>query len=436
MHTKVKPFVCDECGKAFARQGDLHLHARRHTGTKPFKCPDCDMAFVTSCELGGHHNRVHRKEDDATKSIADIRHRIELPELPQDSTVEASGLGESDRSRHKSEITAVAGSVPAVARGACTKTTCSCAAPTLLDAMELLQPQAFGWDDEGGSCVGCDIDHDATLGPKGDLCRTEDCGHPGGLHGDHRDCWVRCKKGELHLHHTGVDGLEGLHHIWKYNHTCDRGDSTDIGSLLDLDPHLSEGRLDKGERHAPHSGAASLHHSDQDHGDGDDMHSHEVFGLQPRLPDVPLRSQAVHPTKGMRHVPRFAAVNLHHAHRDRGHSQPCDRGANRHTMETLLDLNPHMSESSQGKQEQHTTAPSLDYAQEHVDGDETHPNEVYGLLPRLPDVPLRSPSMQPTKGMRHVPRFAAVNLHHAPRHSFAPVSCDLERPSFFFDPEF
>lgn len=40
-YTNERPYVCDICGKAFARSSDLKSHHRLHTGRKEFLCTVC-----------------------------------------------------------------------------------------------------------------------------------------------------------------------------------------------------------------------------------------------------------------------------------------------------------------------------------------------------------------------------------------------------------
>ena len=55
--------VCDVCSHAFIQMGDLKKHMRsKHTNEKPFVCNQCGKRFARSDYLL-KHTRVHRKTD-------------------------------------------------------------------------------------------------------------------------------------------------------------------------------------------------------------------------------------------------------------------------------------------------------------------------------------------------------------------------------------
>ncbi|CAN0366507.1 unnamed protein product [Lampetra planeri] len=56
-----KPYVCEDCGKAFAQPFHLLQHRRTHTGERPYTCSQCGMCFVYSSVLR-LHKRVHSGE--------------------------------------------------------------------------------------------------------------------------------------------------------------------------------------------------------------------------------------------------------------------------------------------------------------------------------------------------------------------------------------
>lgn len=89
VHLKIKQYVCETCGAAFAYQSHLRkhqmvhrderpfkcshcerwfrlsysrmLHERQHTGKKPFKCTLCNKEYATKARLE-RHQKVHQKE--------------------------------------------------------------------------------------------------------------------------------------------------------------------------------------------------------------------------------------------------------------------------------------------------------------------------------------------------------------------------------------
>lgn len=47
IHTRVKPYECQECVKTFLKKVDFMQHRRSHTGEKPYKCVECEKIFRT-----------------------------------------------------------------------------------------------------------------------------------------------------------------------------------------------------------------------------------------------------------------------------------------------------------------------------------------------------------------------------------------------------
>ncbi|EDV95815.1 zinc finger protein 674 [Drosophila grimshawi] len=57
VHNKIKPFICNVCGKKTARKASLIIHMRQHTGEKPLKCEQCKFSTRDPSSLYKHRQR-------------------------------------------------------------------------------------------------------------------------------------------------------------------------------------------------------------------------------------------------------------------------------------------------------------------------------------------------------------------------------------------
>jgi uncharacterized Zn-finger protein len=54
VHTGVKPYKCQRCGKKFATENELDRHAVKHDGLKPFRCVKCPKSYNNKVDLKRH----------------------------------------------------------------------------------------------------------------------------------------------------------------------------------------------------------------------------------------------------------------------------------------------------------------------------------------------------------------------------------------------
>ncbi|KHN88940.1 Zinc finger and SCAN domain-containing protein 10 [Toxocara canis] len=98
VHTHVRPYKCEQCGKSFVRRNDLRTHETMHSADWGFVCDTCGQKFRCSAYLKRHNRSQHGLYNNDQKQFVDGSLTAIDQKKADDSLFSTEGRKQADNS--------------------------------------------------------------------------------------------------------------------------------------------------------------------------------------------------------------------------------------------------------------------------------------------------------------------------------------------------